>query len=158
MKIAIGGDSAGQPLVMVLHDHLKAREDVAVTDLSQPEGGASEYYADLADRVCGAVLDRTYDRAILVCGTGLGVSISANKVPGIRAALTHDTYSPERAVLSNNAQVITMGARVIGPEVAKSIVDAWLDAGKFDPQGRSADNVRAIDTIDRKYRDQRVPA
>lgn len=73
--------------------------------------------------------------------------ISANKVPGIRAALTHDTYSAERAAKSNNAQIITMGARVIGPELAKSIVDTWLSS-EFDPNGPSAANVEAIDRLD----------
>ncbi|TIX20808.1 RpiB/LacA/LacB family sugar-phosphate isomerase, partial [Mesorhizobium sp.] len=86
---------------------------------------------------------------ILFCGTGIGVSISANKVPGIRAALTHDTYSAERAAKSNNAQIITMGARVIGPELAKSIADAWL-ASEFDPNGPSAANVQAVDKLDAK--------
>ncbi|HET9069726.1 MAG TPA: RpiB/LacA/LacB family sugar-phosphate isomerase, partial [Amaricoccus sp.] len=76
--------------------------------------------------------------------------ISANKVPGIRAALTHDTYSAERAALSNNAQIITMGARVIGPELAKSIADAFL-AQTFDEAGRSAGNVKAIEALDAKY-------
>lgn len=93
-----------------------------------------------------------YDRAILVCGTGIGVSISANKVPGIRAALCHDTYSAERAALSNNAQIITMGSRVIGSEVAKSIADAYL-AQTFDENGRSASNVAAINELDSKFRD-----
>lgn len=96
------------------------------------------------------MLAGTYDRAILVCGTGIGVCISANKVPGIRAALTHDTYSAERAALSNNAQIITMGARVIGSELAKSIADAFLKE-TFDPDGRSAGNVAAIDAVDAKY-------
>ncbi|AGY91866.1 hypothetical protein SPICUR_04435 [Spiribacter curvatus] len=76
--------------------------------------------------------------------------MSANKVPGIRAAQCHDTYSAERAALSNNAQVITMGARVVGTELAKAIVDAFL-ACRFDPQGRSAGNVAAIDRVDAKY-------
>jgi RpiB/LacA/LacB family sugar-phosphate isomerase len=96
------------------------------------------------------VLDGTYDRAILCCGTGIGVALSANKVPGIRAAQTHDTYSAERAVLSNNAQIITMGARVVGSELAKSIADAFLRSD-FDPAGRSAGNVRAINELDAKY-------
>jgi D-erythrulose 4-phosphate isomerase len=87
------------------------------------------------------------DRAILCCGTGIGVAVSANKVPGIRAAQTHDTYSAERAAKSNNAQIITMGARVIGPELAKSIVDTFL-ASEFDPKGSSAANVDAIDRLD----------
>ncbi|MEO1238688.1 MAG: RpiB/LacA/LacB family sugar-phosphate isomerase, partial [Pseudomonadota bacterium] len=97
-----------------------------------------------------AVLDGTYDRAILICGTGIGVALSANKVPGIRAAQCHDTYSAARAALSNNAQIITMGARVIGPELAKSIAEAYL-AETFDPNGRSAGNVQAINDVDAKY-------
>jgi len=74
-------------------------------------------------------------------------TISANKVPGIRAALTHDTYSAERAAKSNDAQIITMGARVIGPELAKAIVDSWLNS-VFDPNGPSAGNVEAINRLD----------
>ena len=116
MKIAIAGDSAGAELAHTLAEHLKGRYDVE--EVSAPQNDAEELYAHLTDRVASGVKDGTYDRAILVCGTGIGVCISANKVPGIRAALTHDTYSAERAALSNNAQIITMGARVIGPELA----------------------------------------
>jgi len=92
-----------------------------------------------------------YDKAILVCGTGIGVSIAANKVPGIRAALCHDNYSAERAALSNNAQIITMGARVIGTELAKSIAESFL-GNTFDEAGRSANNVAAINDVDKSYR------
>lgn len=149
MKICVAGDSAGLPLVKVIVEHLKKRGDVEVDDLS-PGEGEQEFYANTAERACASILEGRHERAILCCGTGIGVCISANKVPLIRAALTHDTYSAERAQLSNNAQIITMGARVIGPELAKSIVDAWL-RHTFDPQGRSADNVAAIDALDRKY-------
>ena len=97
-----------------------------------------------------AVVRREFERGILFCGTGIGVCISANKVPGIRAALAHDTYSAERAAESNNAQIITMGARVVGPELAKAVVDTWL-AAAFDENGRSAGNVAAIDELDAKY-------
>lgn len=142
MKIAIGADSAGKPLLDVIAKHLATKPDIIVDDLSQ-----SGFYADLAKRLAETILDGTNERGILFCGTGIGVSISANKVPGIRAALTHDTYSAERAAESNNAQIITMGARVIGPELAKSIVDSWL-AAAFDPQGPSAGNVEAIDRLD----------
>src|SRR6187200_2703202 len=142
MKIAIGSDSAGKPLLDVIAGHLATRSGVEVTDMS-----SSGSYADLAKVVSGSVLDGRNDRAILFCGTGIGVCISANKVPGIRAALTHDTYSAERAAKSNNAQIITMGARVIGPELAKAIVDAWL-ASEFDPAGPSVGNVQAIDKLD----------
>ena len=142
MKIVLGGDSAGKPLVDVLAAHLKTRPEFEVTDLSQ-----SGYYADLSAKVGQAIMDGEYERGILCCGTGIGVCISANKVPGIRAALTHDTYSAERAAKSNNAQIITMGARVIGPELAKAIADAWL-ASDFDPKGPSAGNVEAINRLD----------
>lgn len=142
MKIALGADSAGKPLLDVIAAHLATKQGLEVTDLSQ-----SGYYADLAAKVGHDIIDGKQDRAILFCGTGIGVSISANKVPGIRAALTHDTYSAERAAKSNNAQIITMGARVIGPELAKAIVDTWLDS-EFDPNGSSAKNVEAIDKLD----------
>jgi D-erythrulose 4-phosphate isomerase len=142
MKIALGADSAGKPLLDVIEAHLKSRPELAVSNLSQ-----SGFYADLSGKVGAAVMAGDYDRAILCCGTGIGVCIAANKVPGIRAALTHDTYSAERAAKSNNAQIITMGARVIGPELAKAIVDAWL-ASEFDPKGSSAANVDAINRLD----------
>ncbi len=150
MKIILGGDSAGQPLVQAIKDHLAGRSGLTVVDASQAPDGASEKYATTSERIARAVVDGEYDRAILCCGTGIGVNISANKVPGIRAALTHDTYSAERAAKSNNAQVITMGARVIGPELAKAIVDKYLES-EFDPAGSSAANVDAIDALDRKY-------
>lgn len=148
MRIAIGGDSAGEGLAKVLAEHLKGKHEVS--EVSRTGAGPDPFYANLSDRVANDVLKGKYDRAILVCGTGIGVCISANKVPGIRAALTHDTYSAERAALSNNAQIITMGARVVGVEVAKSIADAFLKE-TFDPQGRSAGNVAAIDAVDAKY-------
>jgi len=148
MKLAIAGDSAGAGLAHVLAEHLKDRFEVF--EVSTNESDPKEFYANLSDRVASGVMRGDYDRAILVCGTGIGVSISANKVPGIRAALCHDTYSAERAALSNNAQIITMGSRVIGTEVAKTIADAFL-AQTFDEKGRSAGNVAAINEVDSKY-------
>ena len=142
MKIVLGADSAGKPLIDVIEAHLKALGRHDINNMSK-----SGFYADLSADVAKAVIDGKADRAILCCGTGIGVSIAANKVPGIRAALTHDTYSAERAAKSNNAQIITMGARVIGPELAKAIVDAYL-ASEFDPHGASAANVAAINRLD----------
>ncbi len=126
----------------VIASHLAGKADISVTDLSGPG-----FYADVSQKVARKVIEGEYDRALLFCGTGISVSISANKVPGIRAALTHDTYSAERAAKSNNAQIIPMGARVVGPELAKAIVDTYL-ASSFDPIGPSAENVRAIDRLD----------
>jgi len=156
MKLAIAGDSAGEPLARALYEYLKTRDGLEVTELSKPidgskpVNGANEFYANLSDRVCSGVTQGTYDRAILVCGTGIGVCIAANKVPGIRAALTHDTYSAGKAATSNNAHVITMGARVVGVELAKTIADAWLTK-EFDVNGSSAKNVEAINQVDEKY-------
>ena len=142
MKIAIGADSAGKPLLDIIAAHLDARADLEVIDLSR-----SGYYADISHIVARSIVNGEAERGILFCGTGIGVCISANKIPGIRAALTHDSYSAERAAKSNDAQIITMGARVIGPELAKSIVDRWL-ASSFDPEGPSAANVEAINRLD----------
>ncbi|MFK7997804.1 MAG: RpiB/LacA/LacB family sugar-phosphate isomerase [Granulosicoccus sp.] len=149
MKIAIAGDSAGESLAHILAEYLASSMDVA--EISHTDEGPDDFYANLADRVGSAVIQGTYDKAILVCGTGIGVCISANKVPGIRAALCHDTYSAARAALSNNAQIITMGSRVIGAELAKVIADTFL-SNSFDTNGRSAGNVQAIDALDIKYR------
>ncbi len=148
MKLAIAGDSAGAELAHQLARYLNKKHEVS--EVSHNPESETELYANLSDRVCTELNQGHYDRAILVCGTGIGVCISANKVSGIRAALCHDTYSAERAALSNNAQVITMGARVIGVELAKAIADAYL-ANTFDEQGRSASNVKAIDLVDAKY-------
>ncbi len=142
MKIVVAADSAGRPLLEAIVAHLAPRSGLELTDVSQPG-----FYADIAKVAAERIRSGEADRGLLFCGTGIGVSISANKVPGIRAALTHDTYSAERAAKSNNAQIITMGARVIGPELAKAVVDAYL-ASTFDPDGASAENVKAIDRLD----------
>lgn len=142
MKIALAGDSAGKPLADALEAHLKASGKHEISNLT-----AGGFYADLAAGVAKRVKSGEFDRAILCCGTGIGVCIAANKVPGIRAALTHDTYSGGKAATSNNAQIITMGARVIGAELAKDIADKWLSSN-FDPKGASAANVEALDKLD----------
>jgi RpiB/LacA/LacB family sugar-phosphate isomerase len=148
MRIAVAGDSAGEDLAKRLVRELTTAHDLV--EVSRTDAGADPYYANLAERVARGVLEGAWDRAVLICGTGIGVSIAANKIPGIRAALCHDTYSAERAALSNNAQIITMGARVIGPELAKTIVLSFL-ARSFDENGASRDNVAAINAVDRKY-------
>ncbi|MEO0385412.1 MAG: RpiB/LacA/LacB family sugar-phosphate isomerase [Pseudomonadota bacterium] len=149
MKIAVAGDSAGEMLAQILADHLIA-EGFQAELANHTSNGPDAYYADLAARVSAGILAGTWNKAVLVCGTGIGVAMSANKVRGIRAAQCHDTYSAERAALSNNAQIITMGARVIGVELAKSITIAFLTQ-RFDPLGRSKDNVAAVNALDEKY-------
>jgi len=133
MKLAIGCDEAAGDLKETIKAHLLAAhhevEDFGTFD-NQPV-----LYPDVAIKVAEAVAAGTYERAVLLCGTGIGMAISANKVPGVRAAQTHDTYSAERASRSNDAQIITLGARVVGPELAKAIVDKFLESS-FDG-GRS---------------------
>ena len=148
MRIVLAGDSVGVVLSEVLAKHLESA-GFEVKELSRSPTGEGEYYANIAERVARAILAGEFDRGILCCGTGIG--ISANKVPGIRAAQTHDTFSAERAAKSNDAHIITLGARVVGTELAKTIVSAWL-ASEFDPAGPSAANVAAIGALDSKYR------
>lgn len=147
MKIGIGADDAALELKQTLVEHLEELgyevEDYSVTE--QKPGD----YPDVAVEVAEAVAAGEHERAILCCGTGLGMSITANKVPGVRAAQCHDVYSAERARKSNNAQVLTMGQRVIGPEAAKTVVDAWL-ASEFGG-GSSAPKVAKMEEVDRRY-------
>ncbi|GED47261.1 MULTISPECIES: RpiB/LacA/LacB family sugar-phosphate isomerase [Halomonadaceae] len=124
LKVAIGGDEAAYDLKEILIGYIRELgyevEDFGTFN-AQPV-----LYPDIAFEVATAIKEGRFDRAVLVCGTGIGVAISANKVSGIRAAQAHDTYSAAKARTSNNAQIVTLGARVIGPELAKSIVATFL--------------------------------
>lgn len=146
-KIGVGADEAAFELKKALAEHLEERgyevEDYGVYSKEPVD------YPDVALEVAEAVARGEHDRAILCCGTGLGMCITANKVPGVRAAQCHDVYSAQRARKSNNAQVLTMGQRVIGVELAKVIVDAWLES-EFGG-GSSAPKVQKIEEIDRRY-------
>ena len=109
-------------------------------------------YPDVALAVAGAVAEGKHARGILMCGTGIGMAITANKVPGIRAAVCHDPYSAERSRKSNDCQIMTMGARVIGVELAKTLVDVWL-ASEFQGGGSTA-KVERITQIEEQFRTQ----
>ncbi|GAM16260.1 ribose 5-phosphate isomerase B [Mesobacillus selenatarsenatis] len=124
MRIGIGSDHNGYEFKEEIKRFIENTEHVLVDygcDSKDPID-----YPDIAFEVANAIIDGKIDRGILICGTGIGVAIAAGKYPGIRAALTHDTYSAERAQLSNNAQIITMGAQIIGVEVGKKVVEAFL--------------------------------
>lgn len=149
MKLAIGCDNAALELKEIIKDYLaKSRgvefEDVGISNLDE-----SDIYPDIAKKVANLIQDKTngIDFGILLCGTGIGMSITANKFKGIKAAVCHDAFSATRAKLSNNTNVLTMGARVIGPETAKMVTDIWLDneyAG-----GRSVNKVTRIDEFEK---------
>jgi ribose 5-phosphate isomerase B len=139
MNVALGSDDAGAVLRQAIRSHLEGR-GVDVADYGVDD--AAEAYPSVAFRVAELVAAGTHERAILCCGTGIGMAIAANKVPGVYAANCHDVYAAERARKSNNAQVLTLGERVIGVQAALAVVDAWL-ASEFEA-GASAAKVAEI--------------
>jgi ribose 5-phosphate isomerase B len=138
-EIAVGSDDAGAGLRHAIVRHLRELGE-AVVDYGVDDD--SQSYPSIAFAVAEQVAAGTHDRAILCCGTGIGMSIAANKVPGVYAANCHDVYSAQRARKSNDAQILTLGERVVGTEAALVIVDAWL-ASEFEA-GRSEEKVDAI--------------
>ena len=144
-SIAIGSDDAGYQLKEALKAHLDAA-GTAVEDYG-PKSPDPIDYPDVALEVAHAVARGTHDRAVLVCGTGIGMAIAANKVPGVYAAVAHDVYSAAKARSSNNAQVLTFGARVVAPELAKTLLDVWL-ATEFGggASARKVDKIRAAES------------
>lgn len=142
-RVAIGNDDAGLSYKKTLKADLEADPRVSeVIDVGVGDDDSTAY-PHQAVAAAEKVAAGEADRALLICGTGLGVAISANKVPGIRAVTAHDSYSVERAVLSNDAQVLCLGERVIGRELARKLVDEWL-GHEFDPSSASAEKVAAI--------------
>ena len=141
--VAIGADSAGVELKNALKRQLEADPRVDVVDFGVPDASDDTAYPHVGLDVAQAVARGEARRGLLVCGTGIGMAIAANKVPGIRATVAHDSYSVERSVLSNDCQVLTLGARVVGPELAKRLVSEWLGY-EFDPGSASAAKVAVI--------------
>lgn len=132
VRIAIDCDDAAIDLKKVICDHLK-KQGVHITDLDYL-GQEKADYPEIGFHLAQEIRKGHYDRGILICGTGLGMAMIANKVEGVFAGTCHDVYSAERLKKSNDAQILTMGARVIGPELAKMVVDAWL-ASEFQGGG-----------------------
>ncbi|MGL4649746.1 MAG: RpiB/LacA/LacB family sugar-phosphate isomerase [Caldilineaceae bacterium] len=152
--IVVGADHMGLPLKDVIRDHLRQRgyvvEDLGV-NVSSPVD-----YPDVGAQLAEAVAAGSFERGVLVCGTGAGMAIVANKVPGVRAVCVADPYTAERAVASNNAQIVTFGALITGAAVAEMLVDIWLES-EFQG-GRSGPKVAKIDALDARYhREERAP-
>lgn len=143
-KVLIGCDEAAFQLKEIIKAHLE-QKGVDVVDYGVHSTDPVDY-PDIAVAVAKDIAAHKAERGILICGTGIGMAIAANKVQGVYAAQAHDTYSAERARKSNNAQIVTMGARVIGPELAKQIIDAWM-ASEF-AGGGSARKVEKIKQIE----------
>lgn len=125
MKVVIDCDDAAIELKKVITDHL-IKSGVEVTDLDYLGANKDAFYPEIGYNLALTIQKGEFDRGILICGTGLGMAMIANKVEGVFAGVCHDVFSAERLRKSNDAQVLTMGARVIGPELSKTIVDAWL--------------------------------
>jgi ribose 5-phosphate isomerase B len=148
LRVVVGADDAGYAYKQALRADLEESARVSsVTDVGVDAYGHTDY-PHIAVEAARLVAEGKADRALLVCGTGLGMAISANKVHGVRAVTAHDSFSVERAVLSNGAQVLCLGQRVIGLELARRLVREWLTY-HFDPASPSAGKVAAIEAYDR---------
>ena len=147
MKICIDCDDAAANLKNVIYDHLK-EPGLDITDLDYAAGKENPYYPEIGFHLAKEIQAGRYDRGILICGTGLGMAMIANKVQGVFAGTCHDVFSAERLKKSNDANVLTMGERVIGPEPAKMIVDAWLKS-EFSGGG-SAPKVQQMRNLERR--------
>ena len=145
-KIVIGCDNAAVDLKKEIILHLEAL-GVEVEIVGCDSADDQTYYPLIAEKVCNKVIESGYNkRGILICGTGIGMDMAANKFKGIRAAVCHDIFSTERSILSNNANVMCMGERVIGKEVAKRLVSEWIRLEFVD--GSSTPKVNAIKNIE----------
>ncbi len=144
-RIAIGSDDAGFAYKQALAADLAQLACVAdITDVGVHSPSQRTAYPLVARSAAQLIAEGRADRALLICGTGLGVAIAANKIAGIRAVTAHDSYSVERAVLSNNAQVLCLGQRVVGLELARRLVREWLTY-EFDATSPSAAKVAIIE-------------
>jgi ribose 5-phosphate isomerase B len=148
MRIAVGADHAGFELKRDLAAHL-AQRGHEVTDHGTHSTALVDY-PDIAEAVASAVRNGQVDRGILVCGSGAGASVAASKFPGVRAAVCHDTYSARQAVGHDDVNVLCLGARVVGPALARTLVDAFVDAS-FRGEERYLRRLAKIDAIETRF-------
>ena len=148
MSLFLASDHFGYPLKKVIADHLRER-GVDFEDLGVNSEDEVVDYPDVALRACMTIKEGKNQYGILVCGTGIGMAMAANKIPGIYAAPAHDIYSAERAKKSNDSNVMALGRHIVGSELAKMLVDAWL--GSDFGGGRSIPKVQKIRDIELKY-------
>ncbi len=148
MKIAVGADHAGVPLNEIVIAELK-RLGHEVVDCGTHDASKPDDYPDYAEAVGRAVLEGKAERAVLICGSGVGASVAANKLPGIRAALCHDCYSAHQGVEHDNMNVLCLGSRVIGPELALDLVRIFLGA-KFSGEERHRRRLAKITALEQQ--------
>lgn len=133
LYLFVGSDNAGYPLKKVVTDYLTDK-GIKFDDIGVYSEDDETIYPEIALKGCLGIRERKYQYGILICGTGIGMSITANKIHGIMASLCDNVYSAERAKRSNNANVLTLGRHIVGPELAKKLVDAWLKS-EFEGEG-----------------------
>ena len=151
MRIAIGADHAGFALKEQLISYLRGL-DQAVIDVGTHDTTPVDY-PDYAEAVGLAVLEGRAERAILICGSGVGASVAANKMPGIRAGLCHDTYSAHQGVEHDEMNVLVLGGRIIGPELARELVHAFLQA-EFTGEERHCRRLAKVRDLERRYNER----
>ncbi len=151
MRISIGCDELGIDMKNMIID-VFSKKGHEFCDVGVKKGETVNY----PSVACNAVKEMTEgdcERCILICGTGIGMALTANKIEGAYAAVCHDVYSTERSILSNNANTMCMGALVIGPKTAETLVELWLGL-TFDPNSRSNEKVQEIYAIESKFGEQ----
>lgn len=149
MIIAIGTDHAGFPLRGIVLDTVRAAGHELV-DCGAFELDPGDDYPDFAARVARAIIEGRADRGILLCGSGVGASVAANKVPGIRSGLCHDTFSARQGVEDDDMNVLSLGARVVGPAIAAELIRAFLNA-RFSGAERHKRRLEKVQRIEREF-------
>jgi ribose 5-phosphate isomerase B len=150
VKLVIGADHAGFPLKEEVRDYL-AKAGHEVIDLGAHQVEPLDDYPDFAEKVGLAVRQGVAPRGILICGSGVGVCVAANKIPGIRAGMCHDTYSAHQGVEHDDMNVVVLGARIIGPSLAFEVVDAFVKAKFIADQERFVRRFKKVLAIEARY-------
>ncbi len=150
MKLVIASDHAGFPLKEEVRAYL-AKAGHEVVDLGAYTGDQPDDYPDFAEKVGDAIRQGVSKRAILICGSGVGVCVAANKMPGIRAGMCHDTYSAHQGVEHDDMNVIVLGARIIGSALAYEVVDAFIKAEFIAKEERFVRRFNKVLAIEAKY-------
>ena len=149
MRVAVGGDHAGFEMKNLIAEHVKSLGH-AVVDAGAYEYDALDDFPDFSEAVAVRVADGRAERGLIVCGSGVGASVAANKVRGIRAGLCHDTYSARQGVEHDDMNVVCIGARIIGEELAKEVVTAFLSASFIEDEEKYVRRLNKVLDIERR--------
>jgi RpiB/LacA/LacB family sugar-phosphate isomerase len=156
MRIAVGADHGGFPLYqLAMHETARlGHEAIGVNPGDTVK--QDDDYPDYAELVAKAIKEQDCERGILICGSGVGAAVAANKVPGIRAGLCHDTYSAHQGVEHDDVNVLVLGSRVIGPELARELIGAFLKA-RFTKEARHQRRLNKVNAIEARYKGRELP-